>query len=199
MKYIRRYETDKEFENDYYGDAYVEPWVSYTKENYQGFIGQNTSDGSQSEYYFLESGGEDNLFHSGRKKSITAVDTSSTPCVITVDDKVFRYFAKHTTPIGYNHAWMTKGYACFTKKQLPAVGDDAIYFNPEEGSLNATTYPAVGDIVSGQTGNTVEVISIITESINKLNYNKNIYDMPLTFTFKQSGVLHVVLPKPGPM
>lgn len=172
MKYIRRYETNNEFENDYYGDAYVEPWVSYTKGNYQGFIGQNTSDGSQSEYYFLNIVGEDNLFHSGRKKSITAVDTSSTPCAITVDGKGFGYSAKHTTPIGYNHIWMTKGDICLTKKQLPAVGDDAIYFNQQEGFLIATAYPVVGDIVSGQTGNTVEVISIITESINKLNYNK---------------------------
>jgi len=30
-KYLHRYETIPEFEEDYNGDAYLEPWVSYTE------------------------------------------------------------------------------------------------------------------------------------------------------------------------
>lgn len=31
MVYLRLYETTQEFENDYLGENYEEPWVSYTE------------------------------------------------------------------------------------------------------------------------------------------------------------------------
>lgn len=34
-KYIHRFNTTQEFENAYDGDKYIEPWVSYTRENEQ--------------------------------------------------------------------------------------------------------------------------------------------------------------------
>ena len=34
-KYIHRFNTTQEFENAYNGDKYIEPWVSYTRENEQ--------------------------------------------------------------------------------------------------------------------------------------------------------------------
>lgn len=34
-KYIHIFNTTQEFENAYDGDKYIEPWVSYTRENEQ--------------------------------------------------------------------------------------------------------------------------------------------------------------------
>lgn len=33
MKYLRKYQKNEEFEADYNSSSYLEPWVSFTKEN----------------------------------------------------------------------------------------------------------------------------------------------------------------------
>ena len=207
-KYIHLFKNESTFNADYYGDNYLEPWVSLTKKkigNVKSFI--INPEGTDLTLYYQYQDDIDYFEWTDTYEEfeITSIDTSNN--TITIGNIVANYSSDtldgkctwiyHDESTNYNNYYLTNS-------STPQVGDIAVLYDKKDSIWIETTSrnPKVSDIVEywppvSEGSIDTPILSIENEDggdLNRVNYNKNknipLKEVPLTFEIQNDGNIY---------